>query len=351
MQKIAIIGAGITGLTIAKELETIADVKVFEKSRGLGGRMATRRTERYHFDHGAQYFVVKTPEFREFLQEPLAQGVIARWDAHFVELDASLQGLTVDNSLVSQERVWSAEFPHYVGVPTMSGLARYMAKSVNVLGNTHVAEIKRYSQAATDRSQSAADNPKWQIFSNTGDDLGLYDWVISTAPVEQTRVLLPDVFSYHTALQKIKMNACFAVMLGFEQVIDLNFQAALVRNSDISWIAVNSHKPDRPETFSILIQSSNEWAEENADIDLQEAKQYLMAEAEKITGVSFSNPEYSDIHRWLYANTDKQKFNVGEVYLDEVQQLAAAGDWCGNARVESAFLHGLKLSKQIKACL
>lgn len=341
MEKIAVIGAGITGLTIAKELACSADITVFEKSRGLGGRMATRRTERYHFDHGTQYFVAKTAEFREFLQEPLAQDAIARWDAHFSELDASLYGLTVDNSLVSQERTWDAEFPHYVGMPTMSGLAHYMAEGLQIMGNTHVAEIKKCSESDKERVQ-------WQLHSSQGEDLGIFDWVISSIPSKQTHDLLPDCFSHHQVVKDIKMNACFAVMLGFEQAIDLNFHAALVRNADISWIAVNSHKPGRPDGFAMLVQSTNEWAEENADLDLQEAKQYLITETEKITGVSLANPDYSDIHRWLYANTDKLKLNVGDVYLDQVNQLAAAGDWCGNARIESAFLHGLKLSKQIK---
>ena len=54
--KIAVIGAGITGLHLARQLSDVFDVTVFEKSRGLGGRMCARRTEAHQFDHGAQYF-------------------------------------------------------------------------------------------------------------------------------------------------------------------------------------------------------------------------------------------------------------------------------------------------------
>lgn len=47
-QKVAIIGAGISGVYAARELAKIADVTVFEKSRGFGGRMATRTKNEYH---------------------------------------------------------------------------------------------------------------------------------------------------------------------------------------------------------------------------------------------------------------------------------------------------------------
>jgi renalase len=65
--KIAIIGAGISGITLAKELEDIAQVKIFEKSRGVGGRMSTRYVEDFAFDHGTQCFSARTKNFQKFL--------------------------------------------------------------------------------------------------------------------------------------------------------------------------------------------------------------------------------------------------------------------------------------------
>ena len=57
----AIVGAGLSGVTCAASLhEQGISVRVFEKSRGIGGRMATRRTPAgLHFDHGAQYFTAR----------------------------------------------------------------------------------------------------------------------------------------------------------------------------------------------------------------------------------------------------------------------------------------------------
>ena len=62
--KVAVIGAGVAGLTCARELaRSGVDVGVFEKARGGGGRAATRRTGDYHFDHGAQYFTARDARF------------------------------------------------------------------------------------------------------------------------------------------------------------------------------------------------------------------------------------------------------------------------------------------------
>ncbi len=68
MKKIAIIGAGIAGLTIATYLQKQnLNITIFDKGRGVGGRMSSRRTEWGYLDHGTQYFSVKSPEFQTFI--------------------------------------------------------------------------------------------------------------------------------------------------------------------------------------------------------------------------------------------------------------------------------------------
>ncbi|HBX59081.1 MAG TPA: NADP transhydrogenase subunit alpha, partial [Methylophaga sp.] len=83
MSKIAIIGSGLAGLTLAHQLQPYADIHLFEKAQRAGGRLASRTAGLFQFDHGAQFFTVKTPRFAEFIQPLIKKQVIERWDAHF----------------------------------------------------------------------------------------------------------------------------------------------------------------------------------------------------------------------------------------------------------------------------
>src|SRR5690348_12324630 len=75
-----IIGAGISGLVLARSLsEAGATVVVVEKSRGYGGRMATKRVGTAVFDQGAQYFTARDPAFAKCVDGWREQGLVANW--------------------------------------------------------------------------------------------------------------------------------------------------------------------------------------------------------------------------------------------------------------------------------
>lgn len=75
MKNVAIIGAGISGLALANKIGHIANVTIFEKSRGFGGRVATRRVDDFSFDHGAQFFKVRDPDFKEYIKPMIEEGI------------------------------------------------------------------------------------------------------------------------------------------------------------------------------------------------------------------------------------------------------------------------------------
>lgn len=55
-EDIIVVGAGLTGLLLARGLKALGkDCLILEKSRGVGGRIATRRIDDLGFDHGAPY--------------------------------------------------------------------------------------------------------------------------------------------------------------------------------------------------------------------------------------------------------------------------------------------------------
>jgi len=84
---IALVGAGIAGLSAAARLRELGlRVRVLEKSRGLGGRSATRRIGRLGFDHGAQYLTVREPALEKALAPLIQREIVALWKPRVVRL-------------------------------------------------------------------------------------------------------------------------------------------------------------------------------------------------------------------------------------------------------------------------
>ena len=79
-EKIIIIGAGMAGLTCARRLTYAGmDVRILDKGRGIGGRLATRRTDTgLTFDHGAQYVTARGPGFQRTVNGMLRDGFAGR---------------------------------------------------------------------------------------------------------------------------------------------------------------------------------------------------------------------------------------------------------------------------------
>jgi renalase len=322
MKSLAIIGAGIAGITLARQLQGSAEVRIFEKSRGLGGRMATRRADSYQFDHGAQFFTAHSEQFQNLINDCVADKQIQAWLPRILTLD-------------SQKKPFKREWfePHYVATPDMNSLCKTLALGLNVTMNTQVAGIDAVKQG-------------WQLKDSSGEQLGQFDWVISTAPAPQANELLPDCFAYKSQLSTVDFSPCFSLMLGYKSAHKLNFDAAVVRNSPLSWIASNSSKPDRPSSFSLMVHSDNTWARTQLESNIDDVRHRMLEALDKLMGDALPPPDHIAIHRWKYAKADT---NCEESFLlDESNRLAACGDWCSGHRVEDAYLSGLKLGEQLQ---
>lgn len=323
MKKIAIIGAGLSGLTAANYLKKFADITIFEKSRGVSGRMSTRRAEPYFFDHGAQYFKASTDEFKSFIAPMLEEGIIKRWDARFVE---------IENGEIISKRQWGEKFPHYVGVKGMNAIANYLSQGLQITLETRVELIKK--------------NPcGWSLEGAHGKKLGDYDWIISTVPAEQAANILPNSLPFYPKVGSVKMNGCFSLMLGFENPLPLEFDAARVHGEDISWISVDSSKPCRNEKFCLLVHSTNKWADEHINDASNLVKEHLCQQTSSIIGHDVCKAEHIAVHGWRYANIEKQ---AGEShFIDASLTIGVCGDWFIQGQVEAAFLSGSELARKI----
>lgn len=320
--KIAILGAGLSGLVVAQTLKKHAAVTVFEKSRGPGGRMSTRQQDDIFFDHGAQYFTARGRRFKKFLAPFLQSGVVKAWNAKVTTLELGLK---------EYNRIWFE--PHYVGAPHMNSLCIALSAELDVRYQTRVAPLR-------------GDSPPWQLKSSDDDYLGAYDWVLSTAPAQQTIELFPGIVFNETSLSAVKMLACHTLMLQLDKEPNIGWDAAVVKNSIIEWIALNSRKPKRcMDQPNVIVHSANQWAEDTRTMPLDEVKSRLTDELFQLTPVNPSDVLQNTVHRWRYAAVNRP---LGEDYLlSKAHQLAACGDWCLEGRVEGAYLSGQRLAHEL----
>ncbi len=323
MKRAAIIGAGLSGLVVARRLAGVADVHLFEKSRGPGGRAATRHIGDYSFDHGTQFFTARTAAFQSFLEPLIERGIVADWPARFAE---------IDGGSIRNKRVWGEGGAHYVATPGMNSLGKSLASGLNIQTGVEIRSIERQSDG-------------WMLRDQSGREFAQFDWLVLTAPSAQTGALAEDQPKLTALCQERAMLGCFALMLGFGEPLDLPWDAAVVRNADISWMAVNSSKPGRGEPFAMVVHSTNRWANEHIDEAEEMVQAHMLAEASRQNGADLGIAEVKKLQRWRYANLPRQ--SGPEYFLDSDVGLAACGDWFIRGRVEAAFTSATRLADEL----
>ncbi len=321
--KVAVIGAGISGLMCARTLADHGfDVTVFEKSRGVSGRMSTRRVDdNLSFDHGAQYFTARDKRFKRFVQSWIHDGLVQKWDGRIV---------VVENGIVKAEK---RGIDRYVAVPGMNSIGKHIASDLSVRLQTEVAIPRRIDD-------------KWVLNSDDGGEIGEFDVVVAAVPASQAAALLAEVPRLADQARAVEMNGCWALMLAFDESLQLGFDGAFVHQSPLSWISRNNSKVGRNggcETW--VIQAAAEWTDANIDNSPEEIATFLSNEFWKAVGCSPITPSYMSTHRWRFA-IPKEPL-AANCLFDKEHNVGGCGDWCGGPRVEGAFLSGIAIAGRI----
>jgi predicted NAD/FAD-dependent oxidoreductase len=142
------------------------------------------------------------------------------------------------------------------------------------------------------------------------------------------------------------MQPCFALMLGYDQPKPFDWDAAFVSKSILSWVSVNSSKPNRGELFTIVAMSKNDWAHENFEREESSVMAEMLTELERISEMKLDDAVYINLKRWKYANAFRKDEPLELIDYDT--QLACCGDWCISGKIESAFMSSLVLAQKLK---
>ena len=331
--KVAVIGAGISGLFAAR---TLADhgleVQVFEKGRGVGGRMSTRRVDGVsRFDHGAQYFTARDARFKRYLDSWIEQGVAAPWPD--VERDASEQIVIFKNGEMT---VSDKSHDRYVGTPGMNSICKHLATGLNVEIATRVERIERGERGIG-------------LFDESGARLGTFDRLVVSAPAEQSSELLSDFPQLSSEISQIRMNPCWAVLVSFKDRLTDDWSGAFIHDSILTWAARNSSKPKRCEGEDWVLHLGHQWSDDHWERDPAEVIDLALEAFWKSTGIDRQDVVASQAHRWKFAIPDNP--SQDRCFFDRESGIAACGDWAGGPRVEGAFLSGMAAAGRLLSTL
>ena len=311
--RIAVIGAGISGLCCARALaRRDLDVVVFEKARGPGGRMSTRRDpeKKRAFDHGTQYFTAKTPGFGKQVERWVGAGVVAPWTGRI--------GTLSDGAF----RPDVQPHPRYVGVPRMSALTRYLAHNLYLRSGTRIASMKTA-------------NPGWILESTSGTTFGPFTAVISAIPAPQALPLLAHSPVLAPRIASVKMQPCFASMVAFNYPLPVGFDAARIDDGPLTWIARNTSKPSRSEAECWVLHTRHDWSKEHLHRSKSVTHRHMLDAFEALT--ESPAPAWAMLHLWRYARPEGPFDSQTPCLWDPTLGLGACGDWLIGGRVESAW--------------
>lgn len=296
--RVAIVGAGLTGLSIARRfVEAGIETQLFDKSRGVSGRMATRRLElnglNLRFDHGSP-----------FLTSPQMQAISELTNS---PPDPVRFAVAAPSELGGESVISIADGLNHVG--------KWLARGLEIHLNQPVSEILP--------SESAR---QWQIVTGNHvvpDDFHL---VITTTPPRQASEILRSSDSAVVAtLDAIEPQGCWSLMLVTKPSLPLGLVSH--PEGEIIERVINENAKGRSSEHLGLytVHAKRPWSQRHMEapkVDVQAA----MIEALQSLGLDSGNILHAQLHRWLYAGVIQP---LGQPYLADIQRsLYCAGDWC-----------------------
>ena len=315
---VAIIGAGVAGLAAARMLAPQVETVLFEKSRGVGGRLACRRAGDFSFDFGAQYFTVRDPLFRAEIARLQEAGIVKPWHCRFAEFrDGHIDSL----------QYWGSAEAHFVGAGRMTAVASAWAEGLRIVLRTKIESIRPSASG-------------WILESDDQTEFGPFAAVILAIPAPQAASLIPPSSTLLRSAQEARMQACFALMLGFETLPDFGFDAARIDGDCLGWLAFSRSRPGNSSPPGLVVQSRNDWAERNLEAPRDWIIEDMRWELNRVLGRELA-PVHVDLHRWRFAACGAAADEAP--LLDPEAGLALCGDWTVDGRIEAAYLSGVRV--------
>jgi len=359
MWDVAIIGAGLSGIICARRLVSAGySVCILDKSRGLGGRMATRRvSDRIRVDHGLRYWQPKSEGLLALTEELLTAGVLTPWAASEYEIQ-QVETLT---------RLEPDSAPKYVAKTGISAVAKYLLQGSGPNG-LPAFEPERNLLTGHRAISLGHQDGCWEIKGERGEVVKAKRCAIAI-PAPQAAELLTSCLTNASsesissasiesesiesslknsleALKSVSYFPCLTVMAGYKaqrssQMGELDPNGWMITDSigtSTDWVGLDSSKRSHTVESTgpvIVIHSKPKFAHRYLETsDLQPAASVLLrANARKLADW-IAQPDWFQIHRWRYAQVQAP---YREAALTVSDSLICGGDWCAGLTAASDF--------------
>ncbi|SEN92177.1 hypothetical protein SAMN05216227_10326 [Pseudorhodobacter antarcticus] len=273
MTPIIIIGAGMAGLACARKLADAGMAPVvLDKGRGIGGRVATRRSGDLQFDHGAQYVNAHGAGFSSVLAALEKAGTLAGWP------DGT--GRT-----------------HSVGVPGMSALPKALGAGLDIRQNAQVLRL-------------VPDAGGWLL--HLADGTLRAASVVVTVPAPQVAALMGADHPLVARLGAVQIAPCLTLMAAVAG------RAPFITRKDtddpLAWIAQDSAKPGRPQKHGALwvAQASEAFSAAHLEDDPTMLTACMLPLLCDRLSISAATVTHASTHRWRYARVTQP---LGQSFL------------------------------------
>jgi predicted NAD/FAD-dependent oxidoreductase len=313
--RIAVVGAGIAGLTAARTAHDAGhEVVVYERATRPGGRMATRRIDGAHLDHGAQFFTVRTDEMGRLVDEWQRDGVVREW----------CRGFSPEGD----------GYPRYVASGGMNALARHVARGLDVRCSSLVFSLHRNATAHA-----------WTVKLDDATTT-TYDALVVTCPLPQAFSLLVTA---EATMPEVLWRTDYDRTLALLAVLDgdgaVPAPGGVQGVVPFTFVADNRAKgiSDVP---ALTLHADPRWSAEHWDDDADTCHRALVEAAAPFVGSA--RIVASQVKRWRFA-TPQAIWPERHWMPDAHPSLAVAGDAFDGPRIEGAVLSGLSAAAALMA--
>ncbi len=328
---VIVVGAGLAGLAAARDLQNAGfSVLLLEKSRGVGGRCATKRlgvgdlTARV--DHGAQFFTVRGERLQKLVIKLEYSGVVQAWTRGFPKLTA--RGLETR----------AAGHTRYVCQDGMNALAKAFVEDAEGL----LLEVVLNALV----SAVFPSNLGWSAVLENGEIYQARSLIVN-APAPQALALTRSSLQAQTlqALENVQFNPCWALMIALETAPDIDWQGLEIEHDVLEWAALDSSKRNAGSPPILVLHATPAWTQTHLEQSPEAVSALMLEAAQQLLG-DWVKPVTMLAHRWRYA---KPSITHPESFLAQ-DNLVFCGDWCttNNSRIEAALESGWSAAKDLQ---